>query len=578
MSGSVSNTSTGSAPAATTARTLPEIRVNNRQLRDIVADVWRVTRAANRRRPRLFTLDGRLVRLRGAEHGPVIQELNEAGAIGYLARVADWTIRKLKKNEAGDLEEVRIAVPPSKDAARDILEYPDPRLPILEAVVSSPVFDARGALISTPGYHPEARLWFHRSGFDLPEVPDRPTARDVDDATALLLDDLLVDFRFTDESDRAHALAALLLPFVRRMVPGCTPIHLVEAPSPGTGKGLMADIVSIVALGQPCRVTTLPNNNEEVRKTLTAALASGAPIISLDNVVELDSTELAAAVTANPYSARVLSTQRMIVLPNNAVWLATANNPQLSLEMARRCIRIRIDAQTDRPWERKGFKHDPLRDWARERRRDLVRAVLIWVQSWLAAGRPLAKKKLGSFEAWSGVIGGILEHVGIAGFLQDSEKLYALADKEGQEWREFVAAWWERFNSQWVPCASLFEFIVEPNELLSKTVGDKTPRSRKTRLGQALSRMRDRQFAEWRIEVGEDSHTKSGLYRLVRIEKQQDVVAPQLAMNLDAEPESSAGVYRRRDDSWGKMLRLRRRRTMPGQLWLSEQWEAQYAA
>jgi len=55
--------------------------------------------------------------------------------------------------------------------------------------------------------------------------PDEPTAEDITAARALLIDDLLVDFPFVDDSDRAHAIAAIILPFIRRMIDGPTPMH-----------------------------------------------------------------------------------------------------------------------------------------------------------------------------------------------------------------------------------------------------------------------------------------------------------------------------------------------------------------
>ena len=33
-------------------------------------------------------------------------------------------------------------------------------------------------------------------------------------------------------------IAALLLPFARRLVDGCTPLHIIEAPTAGSGKGV----------------------------------------------------------------------------------------------------------------------------------------------------------------------------------------------------------------------------------------------------------------------------------------------------------------------------------------------------
>ncbi len=489
--------------------TRPQIRVNNRQLRDVLSDAWRAVHATNRR-PALFVRSGALVRLAKGEEGPRIEPMDESAVYGYLARIANWV--KVT-------EDAVIDTSPSKDAARDMLVYPDLELPPLEAVVTTPVFDRDGNLVSTPGYHRQARLWFHRpEGFDVGTVPERPTDEDVRAARDLLLDELFVDFPFTADSDRAHALAALFLPFVRRMVTSCTPIHLLEAPTPGTGKGLLADVLSIVTLGRPCEPTTITPDEDEARKKITSILARAQPMILIDNVRDgIESAQLASALTAEIWSDRILGQSRMIDLPNRATWIVTANNPRLSLEIARRCVRVRLDPKTDRPWERTDFKHTPLRDWTRANRARLVHAVLVIVRAWIAAGRPGVARTLGSFEGWAAVVGGMLQHAGIRGFLQDTEKLYEDADAEGQEWREFVTAWWEAHGAIWVASSDLLKLVLE-RDLLCQVVGDKSERSQMIRLGRALSSVRDRQFGNMRICAGRNSDTKTAQYRLIRVE------------------------------------------------------------
>jgi hypothetical protein len=104
-----------------------------------------------------------------------------------------------------------------------------------------------GTLITEPGYHPATRLLYEPTqNFTLPPVAERPSPRQIAAARTLLLDDLLGDFPFVGEAERAHALALLLLPFVRPMIPGPTPLHMVEKPAPGTGATLMVDAISIV--------------------------------------------------------------------------------------------------------------------------------------------------------------------------------------------------------------------------------------------------------------------------------------------------------------------------------------------
>jgi hypothetical protein len=495
----------------------PEIRTNNRQLRDIVADAWRAARAAGKR-PQLFVRSGGLVRLVHGEDGPRIEAMDEASVYGYLARIADWV--KVT-------EDATINVSPVKDVARDMLAYPHPELPVLEAVVSTPVFDRQGALVSLPGYHAGARLWyFKQPGFETPQVPSRPSPEDLDAARGLLLDDLLVDFPFAAQSDRAHALAALVLPFVRRMVAGCTPIHLIEAPTPGSGKGLLGDLISIVTVGRTCEPTTLTQDEDEARKKITSLLAKAQPVILLDNIrTGLDSSQLASALTAETWSDRILGQTRMIDLPNRATWIVTANNPHLSLEIARRCVRVRLDAKTDRPWARTGFKHSPLREWAKANRARLVRAVLVLVRAWLAAGKPPGKKTLGSFESWAAVVGGILEHAGVPGFLHDTEEIYETADAEGQEWRDLVHAWWEKFGPRWVSAGELLDLALE-RDLLGSIVRDQSQRAQKIRLGKALSSARDRHFSHYRIVAGRNANAKTAQYRLIDVGAGDDANAP----------------------------------------------------
>ena len=484
----------------------PQIRVNARQLRDVLADAWRAVHAANTR-PDLFVRSGLLVRLAASELGPRIDTADEAVAFGHLMRVANWV--RVTQDGVFDTK-------PPRELARDMLVNPAPKLPPLDAVVAAPVFDPAGRLVSEPGYHRPARLWLHPAdGFDVGEVPEHPTQEDIRAARALLLDELLVDFPFSADSDRAHAVAALVLPFVRRMVRGCTPIHLIEAPTPGSGKGLLADVVGIIALGRPCDPTTITRDEEEARKKITSILARAQPLILLDNVRDgIDSAQLAAALTAETWSDRMLGQTRMVDLPNRATWLVTANNPRLSLEIARRCVRVRLDAKRDRPWERTGFRHVPLRDWARGNRARLVRAVLVLARAWLAARRPAPSRSLGSFESWAAVVGGILAHARIKGFLEDTQELYEHADAEGQEWRQLVTAWWERHGDLWVSARDLLGLVTE-RDLLGHVVGDKSERSQLIRLGRALSAARDRHFGEFRVVAGRNSNTKAAQYRLV---------------------------------------------------------------
>jgi hypothetical protein len=212
---------------------------------------------------------------------------------------------------------------------------------------------------------------------------------------------------------------------------------------------------------------------------------------------------LAAALTALTWDDRLLGKNETVSLPVRSVWLTTANNPVLSTEIARRCVRIRIDPKIDRPWQREGFRHPDLRSWVAEHRADLVWAALTLIQAWISKGRPRPRlNPLGSFEAWSTVIGGILETAGVPGFLMNLNELYDTADQEGAAWREFVALWWETFQGKDVSTKELLD-LAEKKEVEGLPLGrSESDQGQRVAFGKALAKQRDRVIGDFRLTSG----------------------------------------------------------------------------
>ena len=227
-----------------------------------------------------------------------------------------------------------------------------------------------------------------------------PTPETVNQAKDLLLNNLLIDFPFVDEASRANAMAALLLPFVRPMIPGATPLHLIDAPTPGTGKGLLVDVLT--APFNPTGPAIIPpaKDDEEWRKKITAYLTAGHSHLSIDNIPstgKVDSASLAIALTSKIWTDRILGQSEKITLPIRNVWLATGNNVLLSDELTSRAVWIRLDAKLERPRQRTGFKIDRLDAWSRQHRNELVTAALVLIRkldkrrpaAWRLSGRQL---------------------------------------------------------------------------------------------------------------------------------------------------------------------------------------------
>ena len=204
-------------------------------------------------------------------------------------------------------------------------------------------------------------------------------------------------------------------------------------------------------------------DDEEWRKRVTAKLRQIPSIVLIDNLRQkLDSSAVAAALTAPFWEDRILGVSEMARLPIRCVWIATGNNPEFSNEMARRIVRIRLDAHVERPWQREGFRHPDLMIWVRANRARLVAACLTLCQAWIAAGRPRGTRTIGSYENWAQVLGGVLEVAGIEGFLGNLDEMMEASDGEGAVWRSFVSAWWDRFGTAEVGTNDLYETGARP--------------------------------------------------------------------------------------------------------------------
>jgi hypothetical protein len=498
---------------------LPEILGNRRQLPDVTTDALSALRMANDP-PTLFQRGNVLTRLRTKSDtgAPYLETLDDSALRGVMARAALWK-RRVRTSD-GDEEE---SAPPPMEVVRDLMSPPGwEDIPLIDSVTESPVFGQGGELVVEPGYHARARLWYApASGLEIPAVSENPSREEVVRARDLLLVDLFGDFPFSDDAGKAHALAAILLPFARRMIDGPTPLHLFDAPVEGTGKTLLVGCITVVASGREPEGFTESANDDEWRKRLTAALEEGGTFLFIDNLNRvLETGALASVLTARTWKDRKLGYTKMLTLPNTAVWLASGNNTRLSRELIRRTVFCRLDARVDAPWERTGFRHPNLLKWVKENRGRLVWAALTLVRAWIAAGRPPGTQVLGMFEAWVATLGGILDVAGVPGLLANVKEFRQSAADTAAEWRAFVTAWWQKHGGEKVGVCELFDLAVD-QKLLDGVLGDKGERSQRTRLGVAMGKAADRVFGEYRVERAGEDHKRRQVYRLTPARAQE---------------------------------------------------------
>jgi hypothetical protein len=477
----------------------PEVIASGRQLPAITQDAFEALKAANAP-PELFARHGSMVSAVLDEAGRrVIQMVTENGLRGRLARSGDY-FRVIKGGK-------RLAIPPPLEVVKDILSLAPSKwsLPILEGVIETPVIREDGTLVQEKGYDAATRLYYEPApGLEFPKVPDIPSEAAVRDAIALI-DEVIGEFPFEDEASKANAMALLLTPIVRHIVPGCIPLALIDAPQAGNGKSLFTEVISITATGRNAPMRVAAYQNEEWRKTLTTEFMYGSTFIVFDNLQSvLQSPALAAAITSSIWSDRVLGKNERVEVPQRAVIIVTGNNIQLAGDFNRRCFWIRLNAKVSCPWQGREFKHPELLKWLATNRGHLIAALLTLVRHWYASDRPIATTPvLGSFEEWCRIIGGVLGSAGIRGFLGNLSALLERADQDRGEWQVFLEWIWEKRRDDVFRvadlignikglCETLPEGSPQGTEYLPSSLSDKWDPSRihpfLTALGRAMKR------------------------------------------------------------------------------------------
>ena len=337
-----------------------------------------------------------------------------AERLGIAATFQKWDARK--KGGGGWKR-----VDPPKDVVKTLIERGySLKLPILVGVVNCPQFMVDGRILDKPGYDATTGVFFDPRGAKFPVIADRPTLADAMTKRDRLLV-LFHTFDFKSDTDRAVAMS-LILTRLARLAMATAPLHAFDAPTAGSGKSMIVDIVAILATGETAPVFAQGSTLEEFEKRLSAQLMMGRQIIAIDNINnELDGDLLNQSLTQAEVDLRILGESRIITVRCSTVNTATGNNLRLVGDLTRRAAIGRLDPKTDRP-EIRQFDYDPLVD-AREHRGELVAAALTILRAYVVAGMPGPPARLQGFGEWSDLICGALVWVGLKNPAETQETL-----------------------------------------------------------------------------------------------------------------------------------------------------------
>jgi len=315
----------------------------------------------------------------------------------------------------------------------------------LRGISTSPILSADGSIRIADGYDEETGLWCH--SIPAVEIPERPTKDDAQQAL-LVLRQAFWTFPFSDAAT---------------VFDGTLRVNVVDLSQPPNLDESTHLVALMTAVCRPC-LPLAPG-------FLYDAPGFSRPAIFLDNFNEgvLQSATLASFLTESPARVRVLGQSKTVLLNTCAFVAITGNAVQIAEDIARRILKICLDAKMENPEQRPfagGFLPSIF-----DRRVDLLTACLtIW--RWGVEQRDLKRGlPLGSYEQWAQWCRDSLLALGCRDPVERVSQIKA-ADPKRRYVVEVFQRWWKHHADKDVTAADLHLEVKEAIDPNSKRTAD----------------------------------------------------------------------------------------------------------
>jgi hypothetical protein len=389
--------------------------------------------------------------------------------------------------------------------------------------------DARGILVS-PQFLEGLNLIRHLSTVRLPvlragdQIELLPTGYDEETATLTVpeivyddsmstdealavLADLFGEYGFVDARSLAVAVAALIGLFAQQILPPKTvrPIIIYLKNSEGAGATTCAACAIVPVLGY-LPTGTMPADNEEMRKLLTATLCEGRTVLLLDNVKQIIGGDaLEAFTTTATWRDRRLGVNETVELENTVSVFATGNGASCTPDIRRRSLTCELHLSEERAEDRV-YRRPLSVNVLRTLRPRILAACWALVREWDAAGRPEPSRSHSAFPEWAATVGGIVQFAGYACPFDTPSSSFAV-DEDGANMRLLVAGMTPGVAYTAGEIVSLCRKINAFDVLLGFTDAD-FGRSQRTSFGRLLSRYDHRQVGDSKFLITGSGHAK----------------------------------------------------------------------
>ena len=374
---------------------------------------------------RTYTRGDEIGVLRQGENGLFFKGLDTSGMQGEIARAC--SIMKIANGSYTGVAN------PHAWSAEDVLKNQQSKGKQVKVVLTHPFWNGT-ELLSQEGYDAATQAYLDcKNEYDLDT--EKHTASD----DLELWKDLLEDFPFREESDFENALSYMLTLIIRQGLNTGETVPLIDitAPREGVGKSLLADVLTAAVLGRTPIVRSLSSVRTEVEKEIAAALR-GAPesviFDNVDNAKPLDCATLASVVTQPNRAFRILGFSEEMFYENRATILYTGSNVEVTPELAKRLVAIRL-ADTGVPEKDRKVKVEGLLNHTIHRHFELVSSALRMVKRWIDQGSKEGPKNLHRMRQWSRIVHGIMLANGFGEhFMQNFDEVMLSTSPEFTTW------------------------------------------------------------------------------------------------------------------------------------------------
>ena len=334
----------------------------------------------------------------------------------------------------------------------------------LAGVARQPYFrEEDGILVREPGYDSISRRF---GVFDPRQFEISETTREAAMSALGVLQDLIAEFHYKTETDRAASLSGIFTAVVRPTLAHAPAYHMMAAIL-GSGKTHLCEVTGSFAGPAGNSKVSYPTTSEEATKAMLSLLLTNPAVIEFDDMDGdwIPHGVIKRMLTAEHIRDRILGVSKTATVSTRTLFLGSGNNVGPIRDLLRRVITIHLDPRCATP-ALITYKNRPL-EMLRKNRGAYVAAVLTIILAWREAGSP--RTDVPSIATYGGAWSDYCRHPLIWLGLPDPATALLEQikhDPDGDSLLELLTAWHSVFGSKPTTVGKVVEATARHADLL----------------------------------------------------------------------------------------------------------------